>query len=237
MSVAKTSPADPSFARRSRAVPSLAGLGLAAASLYFRRVAGIRPEEGRSRRGSRRGADEAGGLPDLALGTGGREGHGRRIRLDDLRPLRALPHQGRSRSSRRSTSTRQGPLHVPRVPARQPRRRRLDAGALHRPRQDIPADRGAVREAGGMGVRRGNPVPRLFEIAKQAGFTQEVVRQVPDGPEAARRDHRRPHARLRSVRRARRRRPSSSTARARRPRQRWTNSTRCSSRCWPRAEA
>ncbi len=47
----------------------------------------------------------------------------------------------------------------------------------------------------------GNPVPRLFEIAKQVGFTQEFVRQVPDGSEAARRDHRRPHARLRRARR------------------------------------
>ena len=32
----------------------------------------------------------------------------------------------------------------------------------------------------------GNPVPKLFEIAKQAGFTQEILRQVPDRPEAAR---------------------------------------------------
>ncbi len=49
----------------------------------------------------------------------------------------------------------------------------------------------------------GNPVPKLFEIAKQAGFTQEFVRQVPDRPEAPRQHHRRPEARLRSVRRQR----------------------------------
>ena len=50
--------------------------------------------------------------------------------------------------------TGQGPLHLPRVPARQSRRRRLDAGALRRRRQDLPAHRGAVREAEGVGVRR-----------------------------------------------------------------------------------
>ena len=59
---------------------------------HFRRVAGIRPEEGRPRRGSGRGADEAGPATARSRARpGGRQGHGGRIRLHDLRPLRALP--------------------------------------------------------------------------------------------------------------------------------------------------
>ena len=46
----------------------------------------------------------------------------------------------------------------------------------------------------------GNPVPKMFEIAKQAGFTQESLRQLPEEPEAARRSHGGTHARLRRVR-------------------------------------
>ena len=72
----------------------------------------------------------------------------------------------------------------------------------------------------------GNPVPRLFEIAKQAGFTQEIVRQVPDAirscstrsPPAAR------APRMCSACRQRRR--STSTARSSTERRRWRSSTR-----------
>ena len=81
--------------------------------------------------------------------------------------------------------------------------------------QDLPAHLGAVRQAGGVGVRaKDDSVPELFKFAKQAGFTEESLRQVPDRSEAARRDHRRAARAPPMTFGVARRRPSSSTARS-----------------------
>ena len=83
----------------------------------------------------------------------------------------------------------------------------------------------------------GNPVPKLFEIAKQAGFTQESFdkcltdQKLLDDITAVR------TRASDDVRRQLRRRRSSSTARSSTARRRSRTSTRCSSRCWQELRA
>ncbi len=177
------SPAAPRTRRR-RARRSLSTAGFSRAS------------EG-PRRDSRRGADEAGGdLPDLALGPSGRQGHHRRIRLDDVRPLHGTSPPRSSRISRPSTST---PARCASSSASS-----RSIRARSRPRcwraapgtdKTFAAGRRPVPHAGRLGLRQGEPDAEAVRDRQAGRLHAGELRQVPDGPEAARSAHRHPHAR------------------------------------------
>ena len=103
-------------------------------------------------------------------------------------------------SSKRSTSTPTRSLSFSASSRSTTSRRRFDAARCTGNDKAFPLIEVLFEKQKDWAFGEGNPVPRLFEIAKQAGFTQDF-RQVPDRSEAARRDHRRPHARLRRARR------------------------------------
>ncbi len=69
--------------------------------------------------------------------------------------------------------------------------------------KSLGPDRRAVRTAGAVGVRAGEPDAEAVRNRQAGGLHAGKLRQVPDGPEAARPAHRRPHPRQRSVRRQR----------------------------------
>ncbi len=95
-----------------------------------------------------------GPLGDMALGRRQGAGDDHRICLDDLPALRPVPRDHLSGAQEALHRHRQGPLHLPRIPARSAGGRRLHAGALRRQGQILPDDRDAVRAAEGMGGRR-----------------------------------------------------------------------------------
>ena len=143
-----------------------------------------------------------GPLPDLVLGKAERARHRRRIRLHDLRPLRQLPQQGLPALKEKYIDTGKVRFIMREFPLDNLAAARLDAGALRRRRQDLPAHLGAVCQAGRMGVRaKATRVPELFKFAKQAGFTQESFDKCLTDQKLLDDIIGRPHARLRDVRR------------------------------------
>ena len=80
----------------------------------------------------RRRIDEAAGPARHDHGQRQGAGHHRRICLDDLPALRAFPGDDVPGTEEALHRHRQGPLHLPRIPARYAGERRVHAGALRR---------------------------------------------------------------------------------------------------------
>ena len=108
---------------------------------------------------------------------------------------------------------RQGALHLARIPARPAGRRRLHAGALRRQRTNTCRWSRRCSPSRPTGRCRSRSQP-LKAIAKQAGFTEAVLRRLPGESEGARRHPGGARPRRRTSSASTRRRPSSSTARS-----------------------
>src|SRR5262245_34560479 len=129
-----------------------------------------------NRPGPRR-ADETGTVARSLSWQGGRAQYDRRIRIDDLSPLRRVPQDGASRAEDQIHRYRPSPADLARVPAGPARGAGLDGGALRRTRSLLPDGRRPVRNAENWVAEGGEGTEKLLQIAKQAGFTKEKFDQ------------------------------------------------------------
>ena len=174
-----------------------------------------------------------GPLPDLVIGKADAPVTDRRVRLDDLRPLRQLPQHGASRRSRRSTSTparcASSCASSRSTTSRRPPRCWRAAPAASK---TFAAHRRAVQAAGRLGVRAGQSGAGAVQDRQAGRLHPGELRQVPDRPEAARRRSRPMRdARRREVRRQLDADLLHQRQAARPARRRSRTSTRRSSRC------